>query len=264
MIPACGVVTAPLLPTARFQPFGEPAAARSKVATAMEEQAMKRILKGRCVTLALGVFVLGIGLFAARAGNLEPNGPPAPTDRHTIYQADIPLVISTPGSYVVKENLTGVAGSHAIEITATDVTLDLNGFELVGVPGSLDGVHAGPLSHNFTLKNGTIRDWGGMGAFLSGNTNLVEYVHASGNDGIGINSGIGIWADAGSIVQHCTASNNANEGIRVGVGSLVSHCIARGNLTDGIRGQSNRVTIRDCVSEQNSGDGIQVAAESYV
>src|SRR5688572_3995985 len=49
--------------------------------------------------------------------------------------------ITQPGSYYLTANLAGVAGKHGIEIDADDVTLDLCGFELKGVAGSLDGVN---------------------------------------------------------------------------------------------------------------------------
>src|SRR5438093_7800183 len=44
--------------------------------------------------------------------------------------------ISQPGSYYLTGNITGVASKHGIEIVASGVTLDLNGFDLLGAPGS--------------------------------------------------------------------------------------------------------------------------------
>ena len=48
--------------------------------------------------------------------------------------------ITQPGSYYLTSNVTGVAGKAGIEVTAPNVTIDLRGFELLGVPGSLAGI----------------------------------------------------------------------------------------------------------------------------
>ena len=42
--------------------------------------------------------------------------------------------ITQPGSYYLTGNITGVEDTHGIEIVASGVTLDLNGFDLLGVP----------------------------------------------------------------------------------------------------------------------------------
>jgi hypothetical protein len=76
-------------------------------------------------------------------GPLTPPGTPAPTMK-TLDQIEprtpisaLPFTISSPGSYYVTANLTGVAGQHGISVNASGVTLDLGGFELAGVGGGL-------------------------------------------------------------------------------------------------------------------------------
>ena len=205
--------------------------------------------------------IASLVVFAAQgvinAGDLEPPGPVAPTDRHSIFQANMPLVISTPGSYVVKENLTGVAAEHGIEITTNGVTIDLGGFELVGVPGSLSGIYCANCE-NITVKNGIVRSWGGSGVELQQGPNLVSGVHAWNNV---VN---GIEVDVASVVTECTANGNDADGIQVGLGSIVTRSTSRLNNLDGIRGTTSRITIRDNVSVQNGNDGIQVSSESFV
>ena len=78
--------------------------------------------------------------------------------------------ITQRGSYYLTGNITGVAGKNGIEITASGVTLDLNGFELIGIPamGPVDGVsmfNSGPL--NVTVRNGSVRNWGDDGIDLT-------------------------------------------------------------------------------------------------
>src|ERR1051325_5982475 len=72
-------------------------------------------------------------------GNLAPPGAPAPTMK-SLAQIEprtpissLPFSITQPGSYYLSGNLTGTTG---ITIAASGVTLDLNGFELVGGAGS--------------------------------------------------------------------------------------------------------------------------------
>lgn len=96
---------------------------------------------------------------AAPAGDLNPPaGPVAPTMKtlveveprtavnsaNTPGDADSVYKITTPGSYYLTDSITGVSGKHGIKIETDDVTLDLMGFALIGVPGSLDGVMAPP------------------------------------------------------------------------------------------------------------------------
>lgn len=60
----------------------------------------------------------------ALAGNVTPGD-----------AAGYPITISKPGHYVLKSNLVVPAGLSGIEITAPNVTLDLNGFSIKG-PGT--------------------------------------------------------------------------------------------------------------------------------
>jgi len=47
--------------------------------------------------------------------------------------------ITNPGSYYLTANITGVSNQHGVLIAAPNLTLDLNGFSLIGVPGSRAG-----------------------------------------------------------------------------------------------------------------------------
>ena len=64
----------------------------------------------------------------ALAGSVTPGDAPG-----------FPVTISQAGSYRLASNLTVPAGVNAIEITANDVTIDLNGFSIVG-PGVFPGM----------------------------------------------------------------------------------------------------------------------------
>src|SRR5262245_34082852 len=100
----------------------------------------------RYVWLALFGAATSIG-FAQ--GTLVPPGPPAPSmksldqlEARTPISA-LPYVITNGGSYYLTAMLTGISGTNGITILASHVTVDLNGFGLLGVVGSLDGINVG-------------------------------------------------------------------------------------------------------------------------
>src|SRR4051794_15270642 len=75
-------------------------------------------------------------------GSLTPPGAPAPTmksldqiEARTIIPS-LPYVITNAGSYYLATNLTGSAGTNGITVIADNVSIDLNGFSLIGKPGS--------------------------------------------------------------------------------------------------------------------------------
>jgi hypothetical protein len=202
---------------------------------------------------------------------------------HTPGDADSLLKITAPGSYYLTGNITGAVGKHGIEIGsgASGVTIDLNGFDLAGVPGSLDGV-AAPINNirGVTIVNGTIRNWGGDGIDLASFATFnirVEGVTTSGNGGFGIyvylnasvinccasfNSSYGIYANDGCAVSDCTVSHNGSYGIYAGLGCTVSNCTSQYNTGSGIRTVDGCVVV-DCVARGNTEHGI-VAFEGNI
>lgn len=101
-------------------------------------------------TLAI-VLMTGI---AHAQGPLTPPGAPAPLmktleqvePRTPVNAVNTPgdtnavYVISQPGSYYLTGDVLGVPDQHGIRIDADYVTLDLNGYTLDGVIGSLSGI----------------------------------------------------------------------------------------------------------------------------
>ncbi|HYD01267.1 MAG TPA: hypothetical protein VEB22_08580, partial [Phycisphaerales bacterium] len=105
----------------------------------------------RCAGLLAG----GLACGAASAGPLNPPTGAIVSSGKTLAEveprmavnaantpgdADSLFRITQPGSYYLTANVAGVPAKHGIEIAVGGVTLDLNGFELTGVAGSLDGV----------------------------------------------------------------------------------------------------------------------------
>lgn len=222
---------------------------------------------------------------------------------NTAGDADSVYKISQPGSYYLTGNVTGVAGKHGIEITASGVTLDLMGFDLVGVPGmgAFDGVSVtvGGLT-GITVKNGTVRSWGGDGVDLGSNPsgNTVLEIRSSGNAGNGIrvanncliskciassNTLSGISTGSSCTISECAASSNDAHGITTGLMCTITNCTAPSNALNGINaGSSNRIngctaagntigiqtdfaaTISNCTAYNNAERGIEASSGSTI
>jgi parallel beta-helix repeat protein len=224
----------------------------------------------------LGVAGLGaVGALAALAkgGPLTPPaGPVASTNKtlgeiepriainatNTPGNATSTFIISQPGSYYLAAPLVGEANKHGIVINASGVTIDLNGFELTGVPGAVvDGIRAGVFDlRNICVHSGSVANWTGHGINLLTsfpNPVLVHHVLARANVGYGIRLG------SASTVHNCVASFNTEYGISVDDGSSVIDCVGYLNTGVGISADAGGL-VRGCTSYFNSGNGINLGS----
>jgi hypothetical protein len=187
------------------------------------------------VTLAVDGVVL-INQANALAGNVTPGDSPG-----------FPVTISVSGRYQLSSNLTVAdADTDAIDITASNVTIDLNGFSIIGPVVCSGGVQkngptgappsciptgggTGVFSPNpgNAVLNGEIHGMGAFGIEL-GVLSRVEKVHVSGNrlDGINVREG--------SEVSSCVASSNGGNGIVTGTEGSIRNNSANYNASAGI------------------------------
>jgi hypothetical protein len=210
---------------------------------------------GWCVagaaTLTLVLVLAGV----VSAGPLDPSGPPsAPSG---VFGAgtpisSLPYTISSPGSYYITGNLTGVIGQSGITIASHDVTLDLRGFTLQGVSTSIDGVRLqnGTFWRAVSIRNGTVRGWGESGInaqFSEGGVFDSLTAESNGSWGI-IVGGIG-----GASLSRCTATRNGHSGISASE-TTITGCTSLWNAETGF--QLYTSVLKDCVSAHNTMEGI--------
>ncbi len=211
-------------------------------------------------------------------GTLTPPGPPAPTMK-TLDQIEartpissLPYTITNPGSYYLTANLTGSSGADGIDIATNNVTLDLNGFTLQGVAGSLNGINVLNPARNLAIRNGALDAWGhnGVDATNSYNSQFERLRVSNSNAGgllAGTNcvvsacaayhiTGVGIFVRNNSSIKDCIANFNV-AGLDVVANCTVIGCTASGNINAGILAYGDNCTIKDCTASTGNGMGIQ-------
>ncbi len=150
------------------------------------------------------------------------------------------------GSYRLTGNLSAPAGTDAIDVSASNVTIDLNGFSITG-NGSV-GINA--VRDDITVENGTVTGFG-TGVDV-GEFGIVRNVHADAN-------GDGIIVGLNSLVKGCTANNGTDatgSGISASGVSVISGNTASGNANDGIDCAANACVISGNTANSNSSTGI--------
>ena len=194
---------------------------------------MRELVKTKLALLA----ILIVSALAAIFGQgLTPPGPPGPTMK-TLQQIEpripissLPVTIAAPGSYYLTSDLFGVGGQNGIRITSSFVTVDLNGFSVIGGPGTLKGIEAAFAgTKQIVIRNGFIRDWGGTGlAAALVSEARIEGVRTYNNAGGGIQVGLR------SLVRDCSADGNTGNGIVADASSIVSGSTGTSNTQAGI------------------------------
>ncbi|MCB2156468.1 right-handed parallel beta-helix repeat-containing protein [bacterium] len=255
-------------------------------------------------SLRLAVFCTALALaltsICSAQGPLTPPGTPAPIMKsldeiYTAAEASGPIgipinqetvpggavatfLITEPGSYYLTENLTGEENKDGISVTADDVTIDLHGFTLTGVPNSKIAINAASSS-NFRVSNGTVRTWpeGGVVGYIHTRIDGL-LVYDCGGAGIST-SGSAIMRNcrvvssastayyAGDLayLENCTAASGDGAGFAFGGGCVIRNCTAINNGGVGFaQGSGGGSILENCVSNLNNPDGFSLCAGNIV
>jgi len=151
-----------------------------------------------------------------------------------------PVTISAPGSYILTGSLvTQSAGTTAIEINVRGVTLDLNGFAVVGLgdcliladctpTGSGNGIDSG--EKNGTSRNGKVAGFADDGIHFGNNAeaSVIEKIETF------LNGRHGVVGAPQGIVRDCHAYDHGGRGIMAGRHSAVLDNVASRNGSTGI------------------------------
>ena len=169
------------------------------------------------------------------------------------------FIISKRGSYYLTRNLTGAPGKNGISIRAEDVTLDLNGFSVIGSDGGTTfGIVLPAGRSNFSVRNGTVRSWSGGGVQAQmGRAVVAEKLRLTGNNGR-----FGIFVGVGSLIKDCLANGNG-VGFQTADRCQVINCISTENEGHGFE-STNHVAILDSTSSRNGGHGFVIGGGSTV
>lgn len=223
-------------------------------------------------------------------GALTPPGAPAPTMKSLDQiEARTPIqalsgdsanlfLVSQAGSYYLTGNITSVTGKTCVGIAngVGNVTIDLNGFTLFGVPGANAAIN-GLQSTGVSISNGSIVNFPGLGIglgiFARSRIERVIFGNCAGGgaavgsysivkdctfQACGSATAPALSALSEAIIDHCMVQGNpVGDGIQVDYGSIVSYCVSSENFGSGIvtNGSSVRMSNDNCFA--NLVDGIR-------
>lgn len=241
-------------------------------------------------TITLTALTLALTAGGAIAGNLTPPvGSPTSTMK-TLQEVEprTPIqslgasgsamhAIFSSGSYYLTGNLIVPAGSIGIQVSADNVTIDLNGFSILGSGSgaSSNGINVPSARRYLTIKNGVISNFGGVCVDASnvtgGNFENLAVRDSSGNNGIEVgshavvrgvraesNNVAGIAGVVGCTFTDCIAIDNGGDGVAAGSYATVNNCTATENGQDGIS-TVQRSTVMNCATSSNFSDGVEMS-----
>jgi parallel beta helix pectate lyase-like protein len=158
-------------------------------------------------------------------------------------------IISRSGSYVLNRNVVNNsrAGADSVQVTASDVVLDLSGFTIACTGSNTGaGINAATVS-NVVIRDGVIQGCGGPAVITGANSN-ISGLTVSGNSTTA-SVGAAIQAGAGSVISSniVTDSGATNGGVSCGSGT---GCLVRDNVIQGNGGVG--ITLSDATGGYRS------------
>jgi len=233
-------------------------------------------------TIALAAFAVSSAHAQATIDqNKAVNGSVTPGDA-----PGFPITLSQRGSYKLTGNLVVPAATGAILITASDVSIDLNGFTITGAntcsgsgatvvcthTGSAAGIEAAAGVTDVQVRNGTVDGFEKAGLWLN-QRSTVDRVKSRFNNGYAIvvradssvgnswveRNGGGVYSEGG-LVFDTIASANRVSGIVVSVpadGALLRNNVATHNGSYGLFGSADHTTFMDNQANKNTNGNVK-------
>jgi Right handed beta helix region len=171
--------------------------------------------------------------------------------------AGFPATLSRPGRYKLSSNLTVPAQMNGIEVTANDVTIDLNGFTIRSAqPGqAASGVVSLVGEGLLRVVNGTVTGFSGSGIVKSPGRAIIEDMRLLSN-------GHNLDLPGESQVRNSTIANgnstfpNPGPAVRCFGACLIENNIITGNLGAGVASENGGTTVIGNVIVGNTGVGV--------
>jgi parallel beta-helix repeat protein len=214
----------------------------------IEEEAREMKQENLAAVLLAAVAML---TFAASAGAVD--GTIEINQAKVMASGGFPYVISAANtSYRLTGSLAVPVGIDGIDVNATNVTIDLNGFSIKapGNPGiNVTGINASAQS-DVTVENGTAT--GFAVGIQVGSAGIVRNMHADAN-------GVGMTVGNNTVVTGCTANNSSifgAWGINCSGGCSISGNTANGNNFFGIECSGQGCLISGNTADGNGNTGI--------
>ncbi|MDX2116613.1 MAG: right-handed parallel beta-helix repeat-containing protein [Planctomycetota bacterium] len=182
------------------------------------------------------------------------NAANTPGDATTVFK------ITKPGSYYLTGNVSGQPGKDSVIIIAADgVTLDLNGYSIIGSDTWPAGVAQYCVNANAvkgtTIRNGTLKfaatNHISMSTCVSTRVENIHCIDASETS---------ISVGTNSTIVNCSVKISGTQGIVAYDGSVISHCTVANAGDVGI--YANRSSITDCTVTDAGGTGFSLASNS--
>ena len=159
---------------------------------------------------------------------VEPRTPVDPV--HTGSGGGSEYLITQPGSYYLTSNVLAEAGLHGINISASDVTLDLRGFSVIGSSSAYDGIYIHAGYTNVIVRNGNIAPLEQCLHVRQWRRKLRGQRHFGASECLRQPP---VWHNTRQfrVVRDCNVENNGKDGINAANNCTVIGCTAnRGSM----------------------------------
>lgn len=176
----------------------------------------------------------------------KPAHAAASYDNCTGFITSVPTVISTPGTWCLKQDVTtAITSGNAVTIAANDVTIDCNDYRLDGLAAGLGNAAFGIYSNNqarITIRHCDIRGFH-RGAYLqgTGGGHLVEDNHFDANVYNGFRVEGGNTVSRHNLVTRTGGTTtagvaNSNAIVTMGTADLIDNTISGMTVASGTNG----------------------------